>query len=205
SVGRNPIPNRVRFTTWTLRYNECLWLRIDGLEKHWEKATVNAALVSEDPDADVEVKTKNVSAFTLQMQPGMCPLDKTEPTIIIDDQELKAAPVLSDRSWTARFRKKGDNWEVADKDNDNTLRKRPGLQGPIDDAFMDSFLIVKPTGKPLNEKVGGWVDAEMNRAAAQWRSQFRGEPRVKNDADVSDADIAAHNLVLWGDTSSNAV
>src|SRR5262249_41648044 len=113
--------------------------------------------------------------------------------------------VLSDRSWTARFRKKGDNWEVADKDNDATLRKRHGLQGPIDDAFMDSFLIVKPTGKPLNEKVGGWVETEMKRAIAHWRSQFRGEARVKEDGDVTDTDVATHNLVLWGDPSSNKV
>ena len=35
--------------------------------------------------------------------------------------------------------------------------KRHGLQGPIDDAFMDSFLMVRPTGKPLNEKVGAWT------------------------------------------------
>ena len=34
---------------------------------------------------------------------------------------------------------------------------------------------------------------------------FRGEPRVKKDADVTDADIAASNLVLFGDPSSNAV
>ncbi len=203
SVGRNPVPTRVRFTTWTLRYNECLWVRVDGLEKHWAKATVNAALVSEDPDVDVEVKTKNVSALTLQIAPGMCPLDNLEPTVSIDDQELKAAPVLSDRSWTAHFRKKGDNWEVADKDNDGTLRKRHGLQGPIDDAFMDSFLIVRPTGKPLNEKVGSWVEAEMKRAIAHWRSQFRGEARVKDDHDVTEADIASHHLVLWGDPSSN--
>src|SRR5262249_18802379 len=86
-----------------------------------------------------------------------------------------------------------------------TLRKRPGLQGPIDDAFLDSFLMVRPTGKPLNEKVGGWVEAEMKRAVAQWRSQFRGEARVKDDTDVNEADIAAHNLVLWGDPSSNKV
>ena len=31
-------------------------------------------------------------------------------------------------------------------DDDGTLRKRHGLQGPIDDAFMDSFLMVRPTG-----------------------------------------------------------
>jgi len=32
-----------------------------------------------------------------------------------------------------------------------------------------------------------------------------GEPRVKDDAAITAADIAAHNLVLFGDPSSNAV
>ena len=45
--------------------------------------------------------------------------------------------------------------------------------------------------------------AEMEHAINHWRSQFRGEARVKNETDISDADIAAHNLVLWGDPSSN--
>jgi len=36
-----------------------------------------------------------------------------------------------------------------------------------------------------------------------WRRQFRGDARVKDDSAVTDADIAAHNLVLWGDPASN--
>jgi hypothetical protein len=79
------------------------------------------------------------------------------------------------------------------------------LQGPIDDAFMDRLLIVRPTGTPLNEKVGKWVDAEMKHAVEHWRRQFRGDAPVKDDTDVSAADIAECNLVLWGDPSSNAV
>ena len=88
--------------------------------------------------------------------------------------------------------------------DDGSSRKRHGLQGPIDDAFMDSFLMVRPTGKPLNEKVGEWAEAEMQHAVDHWRKQFRGEARVKDDRDVTDADIAAHNLILWGDPSSNS-
>ncbi len=45
----------------------------------------------------------------------------------------------------------------------------------------------------------------MKHAVDHWRRQFRGEARVKDDKDVNDADIAAHNLVLWGDPASNAV
>ena len=68
---------------------------------------------------------------------------------------------------------------------------------------MDSFLIVRPTGKPLVESIGKWVQRELAHATNEWRRQFRGEARVKDDSDVTDSDIAAHNLILFGDPSSN--
>ena len=68
---------------------------------------------------------------------------------------------------------------------------------------MDSFLIVCPTGKPLVESVGNWVQHELAHATNEWRRQFRGEPRVKDDSEITDADIAAHNLILFGDPNSN--
>src|SRR5947207_778420 len=46
--------------------------------------------------------------------------------------------------------------------------KGPGRQGPIDDAFMDRFLMVRPTGTPLNEKVGSWAAGEMRHAVEHW-------------------------------------
>jgi len=111
---------------------------------------------------------------------------------------------MSDRSWTARFRKVGSRWDLVDEPEDQTkLRKRRNLQGPIDDAFTESFLMVRPTGKPFNAKVGGWVDRELDHATNHWRVHFRGDARVKDDGDVTDADITAHNLILWGDPSSN--
>ena len=63
--------------------------------------------------------------------------------------------------------------------------------------------MVRPTGKPLNEKVGSWAATEMNHAIDHWRRQFRGVARVENDTEVSDSEIAANNLVLWGDPQSN--
>lgn len=83
------------------------------------------------------------------------------------------------------------------------MRKRHGLQGPIDDAFMGRFLMVTPTGRSLNEKVRAWVATEQKHAIEHWRKQFRGEVRVKDDASITEEDIATSNLVLWGDPSSN--
>ena len=199
--GRNPVPKQVRFTTWTLRYNQMFWVTVDSLDRHWERAQVEASIVS---PSIVQVTTKNISALTLSMPPGFCPLDNTErPLILIDGEKIVATPVPTDRSWTVHLRKYGNLWRTNSAQHDNTLRKQHGLQGPIDDAFMDSFIMVRPTGKLLNEKVGAWVAAEQNHAIEHWRRQFRGEARVKNDDEISAADIASSNLILWGDPSSN--
>jgi hypothetical protein len=197
-------PYTIKFSTWTLRYNQAHFLRVDGLEEHWAKATVDfdAARAVDS----FTVATNNVNALTLTMDSGdyhtAFPMS---PKVTIDDQELDAPPALSDLSWTVHLRKDGDQWKVVDKVNDGELRKQHGLQGPIDDAFMDSFLMVRPTGKPLNDKVGAWASAEMKHAIDHWRKQFRGEARVKDDNAVSAEDIAAHNLILWGDPSSNQI
>jgi dienelactone hydrolase len=201
--GRHALPPRVRFTTWTLRYNKMLWVRVDALNEHWERARVDAEIQG---DSRVQIKTQNVAALTLDMPPGSCPLDNTRrPTVTIDDQTIEAAPVLSDRSWTAHFRKSGDRWAAVASADDGTLAKRHGLQGPIDDAFMSRFVMVRPTGKAAHESVGAWTHGEMNRAVTEWRQMFRGEAQVKDDLAITDEDIANSNLILWGDPSSNKV
>ncbi len=88
---------------------------------------------------------------------------------------------------------------------DDTPAKRGGLQGPIDDAFMDSFIMVEPTGRSFHEPIGRWTTNEMRKAIVEWRNQFRGDAQVKRDEAIAGDDIAGNNLVLWGDPSSNKV
>src|ERR1051326_9119536 len=35
--GRDLMPLKVRFTTWTLRYNQMEWIMVDALEHHWQR------------------------------------------------------------------------------------------------------------------------------------------------------------------------
>jgi pimeloyl-ACP methyl ester carboxylesterase len=205
--GRDPVPPRIRFSTWTLKYNRMNWVVVDGLEQHWERGFIDADLSGSAADNSVRIMTRNISAFTLSFDPGQCPLDNARPPRVFIDSNKPSAPrVLSDRSWTASFRKAGSRWELVEGQPDQAqVGKRHGLQGPIDDAFTDSFLMVRPTGSPLNEKVGAWAETELAHATNQWRRQFRGDARVKDDSAVTEADIAAHHLVLWGDPSSNQI
>lgn len=202
--GREVMPAHLKFVTWTLKYNRMRWLQVDGLEHHWEQAQVDAAMNA--AKSDVAITTTNVTALTLDFEPGDCPFDPIRgPHVTIDTQELSPSAPLSDRSWEVHFRKQGGNWAIVDSVDDGSLRKRHDLQGPIDDAFMDSFVMVKPSSKPLNDTTGAWVEREMKHAIDAWRAQFRGEARVQCDTSVSDEDIANSNLVLWGDPQSNAV
>jgi hypothetical protein len=116
---------------------------------------------------------------------------------------VTAPQPASDRSWIAHFRKSGSQWTVADSALAPGVHKIHDLQGPVDDAFLNSFVFVTPTGTPLVPGVASWVAGEQKRAITEWRRQFRGEAQVREDQAVTDADIAASNLVLWGDPGSN--
>ncbi len=225
TAGRKRIFRSVDFVTYTLKYNKMSWVTIDAMGEHWARALVRARLVG---DSAVEVISQNVNALTLDMPPGWCPLDPAQTILLtIDSVEVPVPRPRSDRSWHVELAKVGNTWEPKRTTfappgpnairtsaptpiptlapADTTLRKRHDLQGPIDDAFMDSFIVVRPTGQPKYPKVGEWARQEGDRAIEHWRRHFRGEARVKDDQSVTDADIASSNLVLWGDPESNAI
>jgi hypothetical protein len=85
------------------------------------------------------------------------------------------------------------------------LHKTAGLQGPIDDAFMDSFICVRGTGSPWNEAVQKYADASLEHFREDWEKYLRGALPVKRDDEVTDDDIARRNLILFGDPGSNSL
>ncbi len=202
--GREVLSPHIRFQTYSLRYNECKWVTIDALEQHWEKAEIDAKLVDE---GTIAIKTRNIAAFTIAFPSGPVPLDKTHPPrVIVDDQELVGKGLIEGAH--PCFRKVDGKWTLGEpfqSRKTEPLVKHHGLQGPIDDAFMDSFIFVRPTGKAWNEKVGAWAQSELDVAIAGWRRVFRGDARVKDDTAITAEDIANSNLVLWGDPGSNKV
>jgi dienelactone hydrolase len=206
AIGRNPVPEKIRFTTWTLRYNRMFWVTVDGLAKHWDRARVEGSIAGPDT---VELKSSNVTGLTLDVPAtaGKFAPD-AKVTVTIDGQKLQATS-NAEKGLHAAFVRHGEAWKAVTEASSATAAfppaKRHGLQGPIDDAFMEPFLIVKPTGKPLNDGTAKWTAAEAEHAILHWHKQFRGEARVKNDVDVTEADLRDYNVVLFGDPGSNAV
>ncbi|MGE3777732.1 MAG: prolyl oligopeptidase family serine peptidase [Pirellulaceae bacterium] len=197
--GRERVPRHVRFTTYTLRYSGSYWVTLEGLGRHWEPATVDARITD---DQTIRVEAQNVTDFRLHFDAGLCPFEPREPVHVVVNGTIHTGPQPhSDRSWSFRWSARTTSAEGGAQE----LRKRPGLQGPIDDAFMDTFLVVRPSGTAWQTAVGAWADREAEHFVREWRRQFRGDAPVKRDADLTDDDIARANLILFGDPASNLV
>ncbi|PHS19020.1 MAG: hypothetical protein COA78_01255 [Blastopirellula sp.] len=212
-IGRNNVPLRIDFTTYTLKYNRMKWLTVDALQNHWERTDVTALVRPDQTQRAIEVATENVDAFSLNFGPGQLPIEGPSQIEIriLNGSDTNVIPVLpsTDRSLKVSLIRdlSTDVWRIKSQPDiasgSNNLAKKHNLQGPIDDALMDSFLFVRPTGKSSHAKVDAWVNSELNRAIESWRRHFRGYARVKNDTDVTAEDIANHNLILWGTPESN--
>lgn len=83
------------------------------------------------------------------------------------------------------------------------FQKKPGLTGPIDDIFNWPFIVVAPSGKSKNPRFQAWVDFELAHFRDRWRALMRGEPPIKLDSELTEADMH-YPLVLWGDPDSNS-
>jgi acetyl esterase/lipase len=192
--GRDANPRKVSLQTRTLRYHQQHWVDVRALQEHWSDARVDAELAR---DELLVVRTKNVAALHLQ-PPGW----PRAMTVKIDEQTLSVTkPTVDVPMLLVRH---DGRWQVGPTER-NTLAKKPGLQGPIDDAFLDPFLVVLPSKTCRHEAVERWVKFEQERFLQRWRGLFRGSPRVKRDVDVTEDDVQRYHLLLWGDAKANAV
>jgi hypothetical protein len=185
--GLNEHPRHLRFVTWTLKYNRCFWIEVLALGEHYRRAEIEARL--EDDGSVVVEEPRNITAFRLS--PGTA-----VTRLRVGDAEFGRPPEGSAPITLVHREGKWVPGEVS-------TGKRPGLQGPIDDAFSSPFLCVRGTGTPWNDGVQKWADAALRKFAEEWRVWFRGELPVKDDAQVTPEDLRTRHLVLFGDPGSN--
>ena len=223
-TGRPRSVPLIHLTTYSLRYNRMRSATIDGLTEHWKPAElrVSCELQTSDRGPVLRVSARNINAFRLNFKSGELPLSAVVLQNLLSNKprpiQVSIASPDSDRApqWLplqGPFSDGGFELQVHQRENGQWhagpkpagLRKTHGLQGPIDDAFMDSFVFVRPTGKAAHDAVGKWANAELERAVEHWRRHFRGDARVVDDTDVTPEMISDCNLVLWGDPYSNSV
>jgi hypothetical protein len=194
--GLDHAPRHIRFVTWTLKYSRCHWLQALGMEEHYARAELEAWVGKE---GSVGVKEpKNVTRFAI-----LSPVAAMTETVRIGDAAIPV-PGGQGRSGIV-FGKRDGRWAyLGQLDHQKHEGKRPGLQGPIDDAFTAPFLCVRGTGMAWDPAVEAWARARLDRFSYEWRRYFRGELPVKDDAAVTEEDARRFNLILFGDPGSNS-
>jgi len=207
--GRERFPKSVSWSTYSLKNPGAYWVRLTGLDQHWTKATIDANFaVSLET---LQIKTENIRSFEIVVPPGSFVSSKSNNlpktvAVTINGRDLGALDTNPDGSLTAWLHRDLQGWKISKTHRSslsNAIEKRPGLQGPIDDAFLERFLIVRPTGRSKSSVVDEWVERELQHTIDHWRLQFRGEARVKFDTDVDDADLRESNVICFGTPESN--
>jgi hypothetical protein len=195
--GINRHPRELRFVTWTLKYSRCHWLQVMGLRQHYARAEIAARLLDDVVEIDEPI---NITSFAVRMS-AMVP----SPTKIrIGKVELEVPSIIAKTLPWVVIARRDQGWHVAGRlDQVSLTGKRPGLQGPIDDAFTSPFLCVRGTARPWNESAQTYAAAALQRFAAEWQHYFRGELPVKDDTAVTAEDLRTKNLILFGDPGSN--
>lgn len=191
-MGLDRDPPRVHLQTQTLRYNRVHWLEALRLGEHWRDARIDAGF---GEDNDLNITTKNVASLRVH---GERPVRK----IWVNGQLISMG---RNEKRPLTFSHIDGHWQLGELPNQKPLAKVHKLQGPIDDAFLSSFLVVLPSKKSGNKRLQQWVEFEQQHMIDRWRALFRGEPRVKTDTAVTTNDMRSHNLILWGDPTSNSV
>lgn len=187
-------PRTLRFVTWSLKYARCHWIEFRQLGRHYERAEIAANL---DKDGMVRVSLlRNVERFALDLSRlggSLTGLEVLGQRVTLPRQENVVVIGRTSTGW---------RWVDAGGET-TTLLKRPGLQGPIDDAFTDSFLCVRGTGTPWHPQIAAWAEASLRRFAREWARYMGGDLPVKNDTEVTAEDLRTRHLVLFGDPGSN--
>ncbi|MCA9212352.1 MAG: prolyl oligopeptidase family serine peptidase [Planctomycetales bacterium] len=185
----------IRFTTRTLRYNRCDWIAVLEQEQVYAPSTVSA---KQDDDA-VTIDTENVAALSLHV-----PFN--ERKLIVDGQSVTATG-----GGELIIQRRGNAWTQVDGKSfreNRDLRKRHGLQGPIDDAFVDRFVCVNGHGSPWSKTQQHYSEFVLRRFSKEYSKWLRAKlPIHTSDEHVSMSKLVAQNpasnVVLFGDPGSN--
>lgn len=199
--GRRRVTDPAGFEiqTTVLPHGELYWGRIDGFTIEGLAGNLQ---VRAEGDA-IAVRTRNLSAFTLHL--GASPVGR-EPIVRV---YVDGFPAYEGLPRTVSFEADLDGvnglagWHVAEESRE--LRKRPGMSGPLGDAFTRPFVVVWGSAGPAEQVARHRVEAEQ--FAREWNAfnvHAEAVRAIPEDA-LAPADLATKSLVIFGSLDASAL
>ena len=183
-------PREVRVRAPGLKGAEAHWVRVEQVEDPFRFVQVRARLLN---DRTLIVDSDN--ALQIRLSPGHGMLDaKADPAVVWNGEALEKVKhregeiVLTAAGCEAR----------------QEVMKKPALAGLIGDVKTTPFMIVVGTRSedPLARR---FLTLRAEGERDDWQDWQHWMPRYKRDIDVTEEDMAAYSLILYGGPEENAV
>jgi predicted esterase len=200
--GQPEAPVGVHWQGRTLKYPSMFWLRVTGLKQHW----VDSRADGEWDGAQLKLTTRNVSSLEINVV-SLRKNRTSDLDVRIDGQTISAAEKSLRRTagqMLISLQLKDGSWSIEDAASRVALRKVPELQGPIDDAFMQPFVVVPPDRTSSSSARQAFYQRELDYTVRRWRQVFRGDLPVRKISELTTDDLQNKNLVFFGDPECNS-
>jgi len=186
---RDSHPRHVRIRAASLKDAAAHWVRVEQHERPFEMILVDAKVPA---PGVVNVDTRNV--LSLALSPAGDLVEPGRPLQVVWNGKLA----------TPSPRPDGSVLLESDSVASTTLRKRPELSGPIEDAKTTPFAIVQGTIS-TDRLMRLFCERRAQAQVGDWEDWQNHPPRFFRDVDLSDTDMAAYSLILVGGPEANAV
>lgn len=194
-IRRDRRPAEVRLVTADYRANRQHWVTATRLTRYPELSTVRARVEG----ARIVATTEGVDALSFDLRDA--PVTGDEVAIEIDGRQAWSGP-LRELGHVVNLRRGGAGWELGyPLEEPGMLVKRPGLSGPITDAYYDRMIHVYGTADPRHTDTLRDAARRGARGWPVWLWEFR--QRVVADTEVTDEMMASAHLVVYGTESDN--
>jgi enterochelin esterase-like enzyme len=193
-IKRKSKPLEVHLVTGDYRAARQHWLEVTRFERYPELAK----LVGKASPGRIEVTTSNAQAFAIDLRDVQATQDELE--IFVDD-----ASVFRGKRTELGHRVhllKTDTWHLG-MPEEQGLTKRPGLSGPLTDAYYGRMVHVYGTQRPENVKALQELANKGSRGWPMWL--WTVEQEVVPDTAVTPELTRSAHLVLYGTPGDNAV
>jgi pimeloyl-ACP methyl ester carboxylesterase len=186
---RNASPKHVRVRAADPRNASAYWVEITQKRSPFEFAVVDAEALDGNI---IRVDSKNVDELVLTA--GKSLVDYGQPVRVVWNGKIVSVNGAQARKIVLRE----DDYKPL------SLCKTPYLAGPISDFQNTPFMIVVGTvsNDSLMKKI---IKQKLDVITSDWKTAQKYEPRVKNDVDMTDADMKSYSLFLLGGPEENTV
>jgi hypothetical protein len=196
--SRPGFPTSVHLRTAAYRYRRQHWVEIDGLREVHLFAEVSAVIRRSRGGRALTVTTDGVTALSLHLEEAPERWQDGDLTVEID-----GATVCAEGCWGGLHfaLSSSGSWTAVDHPPDRAGLKRPGLEGPAQDALYEGVTLVYGTQDPELEP----FLRHLAYSEQGFRDRADVEFPVMADVEVTADLMERRHLVLYGTPDSNAV